>query len=179
MQKSLRVLALLAVVALGIWGWGFLFPSPEKIIRSRLNAVAETVSFEPGQGTISKGYKAQKLMEFFTPDVEASVNMKEYREQTFSGRDELIQAYMWFQSQFKAVKVELIDINLKFAPDKQSVVANLTLKVFLPSDRDFTPQELNVMLKRVDKKWLIYRIETVKTLALNEIILLRHAQASP
>ena len=150
MQKSIRILALLALVALGIWGLG-----TEKVIRSRLNAVAKTVSFEPGEGTISKGYKAQKLMDYFTPDVEVNVNMKEYREQTFSGRDELIQAYMWFQFFFKAVKVELIDINLKFAPDKQSVVANLTLKVFMYNEREFTPQELNVMLKRIDKKWLI------------------------
>jgi len=168
MQKFLRILAALAVVGLAIWGWRILFPSPEKVIRSRLNDLAETVSFEPGEGTISKGYKTQKLMEFFTTDVEINVDLKEYPAQTLSGRDELIQSAMWIQSRFKSVKVELIDINITLEPDKQKAVANLTCKLFLSGERDFTPQELNFMLKKVDKKWLIYRIETVRTLALNE-----------
>jgi hypothetical protein len=166
MQKSFRILGALAVLALGIWGWRVLFPSPEKIIRSRLDSLAASVSFEPGEGTLTKGYKAQKLTEFFTPDVEIDVNMREYPPQTFSGRDELVQSAMWIQTRFRSVKVELIDINIKLADDKQSAVANLTCKIFLSGERDFTPQELNFTLKKVDNKWLIYRIETVRTLAL-------------
>ena len=93
--------------------------------------------------------------------------MREYPSQTFNGRDELVQSFLWVQSHFRSVKVELIDINIKLSDDKQSAVANLTGKVFLAGDRDFTPQEFNFMLKKVDNKWLIYRVETVKTLGLN------------
>jgi hypothetical protein len=167
MQKSFRLLAALAIVGLGFWGWRVLFPGPEKIIRSNLDHLARTLSFEQGDGTISKGYKAQKLMDFFTTDVEIDVNMREYPSQTFNGRDELVQSFLWVQSHFRSVKVELIDINIKLSDDKQSAVANLTGKVFLAGDRDFTPQEFNFMLKKVDNKWLIYRVETVKTLGLN------------
>jgi hypothetical protein len=65
MQKSLRFLFAAALIALGVWGWRILFPSPEKIIRARLTELAATLSFEPGEGTIVQAYNAQKLKEFF------------------------------------------------------------------------------------------------------------------
>jgi hypothetical protein len=54
MQKSFHVVLVAALIALGIWGWRMLFPSPENIIRARLASLAETVSYEPKVGPIPR-----------------------------------------------------------------------------------------------------------------------------
>jgi hypothetical protein len=165
MQKSFRILFAAALIGLCIWGWWILFPSPERVIRSRLTKLAKTVSFEANTGALAKAYDAQKLTDYLTSDVEIHVNPREYPPQSLSGRDDLIQALMWAQSHFTAFRVELVDINITFGSDKQTATANLTCKAYLSGERDFTPQEFNFFLKKVEKKWLIYRIETVKTLS--------------
>ena len=45
MKIVFRIVLLAALAALGVWLWTMLFPSPEKIIRQRLDAVAQRASF--------------------------------------------------------------------------------------------------------------------------------------
>jgi hypothetical protein len=165
MQKSLRIVGAVALIGLGVWGWFIFFPSPEKVIRSRLNNLAKTVSFEPKDGIISRGYSAEKAAGFFTTDVEVSVDVRGIEPMTFSGRDEIQQRAMAAAHMLRGLKVEFLDINITLGPDKQTATANLTAKWTIPGDREFNVQELNFKLKKVDDKWLIYRVETVKTLS--------------
>jgi hypothetical protein len=44
-------------------------------------------------------------------------------------------------------------------------VANVTGKATVEGEGDFQVQEFNFKLKKVDRTWLIYRIDTVKTLS--------------
>ena len=165
MQKLVRILVIAALIGAAIWGWWVLFPSPERAIRSQLKGLSETVSFDAKEGTIPKGFKAQKLLDYFTVDVEASVNVREYPAHTFNGRDELMQALLYAQSNLKGLQVKFLDINVTLGPDKQTAVAYLTAQATIPGDRDFNLLELNVSLKKVEGKWMIYKIETVKTLS--------------
>jgi hypothetical protein len=167
MQKSFRIVLVAALIGAGLWGWWMLFPGPERILRSRLKELARTVSFDAKEGTLAKAYHAQKLTEFFTADVEFSIDLREYPARTLNGRDELMRVAMWLRTRFREMRIEFVDINLSFGPDKQTATANLTCKAFFPGERDFSPQEFNFLWKKVDGKWLIYRVETVRTLSQN------------
>ena len=166
MQKFIRTLAAAALIVLGIWVWRILFPSPEHVIRSLVGDVAETVSFDSRDGNISKAYKVSKLQDFFTVDVEIAVDAPGYRPHTFTGREEITQALMAAQQHFRGLKVEFPDVNVKVSADKESAVVNLTAQANITGDRDFGIMEFNFLLKKIEGKWKIYRIETVKTLSL-------------
>lgn len=165
MQKSLRLLGTLALIGLGVWGWFILFPGPEKVIRSRLNNLARTVSFEPNDGTLARGYSAQKAAGFFTRDAEVVVEVRGIEALNFSGRDEILQRLMIVARELHGLKVEFLDINVTLEPDRQSAKANLTGKWTLAGDKEFNVMEFNFLLRKVDGTWLIYRVETVKTLS--------------
>jgi hypothetical protein len=166
MQKSLRLLIAAALIGLGTWGWLVVFPSPEKIIRSLLDKLATTASFEPKDSRIARVLKAQKITGFFTPDVVISLDIHGFEGGmvTVTGRDELQQAALGW-TRIGGLKIEFLDVSVIFGPDKQTAIVNLTGKATLEGQRDFFVQESNFMLKRVKGKWLIYRIETVKTLS--------------
>ncbi len=167
MQKFIRLLLAAAVVALAIWGWWVLFPSPERAIRSRLKNLAEIVSFDAKEGTISKGYKAQKLTDYFPVEVEITIDVRGYPAQNVTGRDELMRGLLYAQSRLNGLKVQFMDMNVKLADDKLSAVVNLTAQADFAGDHDLNVQELNFTLKKVEGRWLITKIETVKTLSLN------------
>lgn len=164
MQKSVRLLIAAALIGFGIWGWRVCFPSPEKVIRTRLSQLAAAASFGPQQGMMARAYQVQKIPGFFTPDAVINLEVRGYEAQTLSGQDEL-QSEALKLTRLDGLKVEFLDVSVTFGADKRTAVANLALKATVAGQRDFLAQEFDFMFKNVDGKWLIYRVETVQTLA--------------
>lgn len=159
----------LAVIIVGIvvWVWVTFFPGPEQAIRKRLAEVAELGSFAGNEGSAAKVFNAQKLASYFTPDIEISVDVPGLSRQKLSGQDELLKAAMAIRTSgyISNIKVELVDINITFAPGKDSAIVNLTLKVQANGEKEFTPQEMKFTMKKIKGEWLIREAETVKTLS--------------
>jgi hypothetical protein len=159
-KKPVRLILAVAVIGLAIWGWRVWFPGPQNAIRARLLKLARTVSVEPGEGAIPRG-----LGDYFTADVVINLEARGFDTRELQGRDELMQAVMGAMQHVRGLKVEFLDINVTLDAGDQSAVANLTGKATVEGERDFEVQEFNFKLKLVDRTWLIYRIDTVKTLS--------------
>jgi hypothetical protein len=165
MKRVLQIALAAAVIALAFWLWSTLFPTPEKVVRSRLNALAKAISFKSGTGAIAKAYNAEKVSEFFTPDVSVEVNLAGFEPISLHGRDEILQIATAAGSRLTSLKVEFPDMNITFGPDGTTAKVNLTGKATIPGERDISAQEFNFQLRKVDGKWLIFQIETVRTLS--------------
>lgn len=165
MKRWATVVLGVAVIALAFWLWTVLFPSPERAIHSRLNALAKAISFDAKGGLLAQAYDAQKVGGFFTTDVDVEVDVSGYEPMSFHGRDDVLQAAAAARAHLSSLKVEFPDMNITLDPDKQGAKVNLTGKATVPGERDVTAQEFNFFMKKVDGKWMIYRVETVKTLA--------------
>jgi len=169
MKRAGQIIFAAAIIGVAFWLWTVLFPSPEKVIRSRLNALAKSLSFNSGSGLLGKAYDAQKAAEFFTTDVDVEVNLTGYEPISLHGRDEVLQIVVAARSRLTSLKVEFPDMNISLGADGQTAKVNLTGKGTIPGERDISAQEFNFMLKKVDGKWLIYQVETVKTLSMFKV----------
>ena len=169
MQKYSRILITAAVIGLGFWGWRVLFPSPQHLITTRLMKLARTASFDPQDGALTRANKARQLLDLFTPDVQVEIDLRGYGQITFNGRDEVQSAVLaeMAPGRWAGLKVEFSDISVVLGPDRQTAVANLTGKATLDGQSDFIVKEFNFSLRKVQRNWLIYRVETVKTLSEN------------
>lgn len=165
MKWAFRGALAVILIALGIWIWVTLFPGPEQAIRKRLAELARLGSFASNEGALAKGLNAQQLAGFFTPDVEVSVDVPGLQRVKLSGRDNLLTAAMAVRGNLSSLKVDLLDINITFNPDKTTAIVSLTLKVQVNGERDFTPQEMKFTMKKVKGEWLIRGAETVRTLS--------------
>jgi hypothetical protein len=165
MKWAFRGALAIIIIALGVWIWVTFFPGPEQAIRKRLAELAQLGSFAGNEGQIAKVANTQKLAGFFTPDIEVSVDVPDVPRQKLSGQDDLLKAAMAVRTYLSSLNVQLVDITITFGPDKTSAIANLTLKVQVNGERDFTPQEMKFTLKKVKGEWLIREAETVRTLS--------------
>ena len=168
-EWTIRAILVAALIALGIWSWGVFFPSPEKVIRKRLVELAKTASFSSKEGLVAKAWNANRLADFFTEDVEVTVELPG-DQHTLSGRAELLQAAAGTRSRFSSLSVEFPDIKVTVAPDRTSAVVNLTARGKIPGERDYYLQELRMRMVKVKRDWLINQVETVKTLSLNSYL---------
>jgi len=163
-EWTVRILLLGLLAAVGFWAWRTLVPNPEKVIRNRLGELAKAASFSSNQGLMTTAWNASSLAEFFTPDVEVTVDVPG-SQHTFNGRDELLQAYMSARKVVQSLSIKFPDIKVTVAPDKVSAVVYLTAEARVAGERDFFLQELRLQLILVKRDWLVTRVETVKTLS--------------
>lgn len=159
-----RIMVVGVLAALVVWGWHMFFPSPEAAIRKRLGELAKAASFSSNEGLIAKAYNASLLGEFFTPDVQVTVEVPG-TQRTFSGRDDLLQAAVGARSAVGSLTVEFPDIKVIVAPDETSAVVILTARGKVPGERDFYVQELRLRMIKIKRDWLIDQVQTVKTLS--------------
>lgn len=165
MQKSFRIIVAAAVIGLGVWLWYVFFPSPERAIRKRVHALANAVSFKPEDGIVARGYGMQKAAGYFTTNAEVTIDSRSYHELTLSGRDEIQTAMMRAAQVFKGLNVELTGLVITVDPDKQSARVDLTGKATITGQRDFDVMEFNFYFRKEAGEWLIYKVESVKTLS--------------
>ena len=156
------VLAMLVVA--GIWGWRVLHPGPEQVIRKQLTELATVASFGSNEGSLTRLSKAQKLTTFCTSDVAITVEVPGGSQQSFNGREEVLQVAAGAKSVVGSLKVEFLDTAVTVQPGQPIAFATLTARGNVSGEPDFLVQELKFTFKKIDGHWLISRVETVKTL---------------
>jgi hypothetical protein len=164
MKHFLRLGLLAAVIAAGLWSWTVLFPSPEKVIRNRLVKLASLASFTSNEGNIARVANIERMGTFFAGNIEVVIDIPGVETHSFTRREELQQAAMQARSVVGALQVEFPDIHITLAPDKQSAVADVTLKAKVSGQNELIVQELAISLSKTNHDWLVTRVETVKTL---------------
>jgi cytoskeletal protein RodZ len=160
----IRIILLAVLGALGYWGWTLFFPSPEKVIRKQLHALATEASFAPKQSLITQAWNASVLESFFTPDVQVTITVPG-TEHSINGRAELLQAALGAHQVVSSLQIDLPDIKVVVAPGKEAAVVNLTARGKVSGQKDYYLQELRLRLIKVKRDWLINEIVTVRTLS--------------
>jgi hypothetical protein len=157
-----RFVLLAALLASGVWLWAVFFPSPEKIIRKQLASVAGEISFNSGENPLVIAVRSENLASRFGTNIEVNISAPEYGRQDIVGRAEITQAAAAARARWSSLKVEFPDVNVTVAPDKQSAVADVALKVQAAGDKDFSVQEMKFTFQKFGGDWLITRVETVR-----------------
>lgn len=164
MRILLRLCLVAALLALGWWLWTVFFPSPETVIRKRLDKVATLVSFGSKEGNFARAANVLQLTGYFSTNIEITVDTPAQSRQTLSGRDEITQAALGVRNLLSGLAVEFVDQNITLSPDQSEATVSLTGKARVTGDRDLLVQELKFFLRKINGDWLIVRIETVRTL---------------
>lgn len=164
MRILVRIVALLAMAALGYWLWTVFFPGDETVIRKRLNRVAELMTFDAKEGNIARIANVEEAASLFAREVEIVIDTPAQSRQILAGRDELRQTALAVRMSLAGLTIKFLDINVTLAPDKTNATVNLTGEARVPGDRDLFVQEMRFTLRKVEGKWLITRVETVRTL---------------
>jgi hypothetical protein len=165
MKAVLKLVLLTALIALGVWLWLVLFPSPEKIIRHRLEKLAQKISFSPGEGNLARIASAESVDGYFSTNVEVNIDVPGRVQHSFWGRAEITQAALASRSAVSGLTVKFPDVNVTVMPDKQNATADLTFEATVNGQADVIVQEMRVTLQKIDGQWQITHVETVRTLS--------------
>lgn len=158
-----RLILLAALIAVGVWLWTWLFPSPEKIIRKRLAQVAAEVSFNTGENPLVIAARAESLAARFSTNAEIRLDAPGYERLELTGRAEITQAAAQARmANLKSLKVEFPDVNVAVAPDKRSAVVDADVEVRTGNQKNFSVQEVKFTFQKIGRDWLITRVQSIR-----------------
>ena len=157
-----RLVLLGILITAGVWLWTLVFPSPEKVVRKRLAQVAAEASFNSGENPLVIAARSENLASRFSTNVEVNLNAPGFEPLQFSGRAEITQAAAGARTRLSSLKVEFPDASVTVAPDRQSAVADVAVKVQAAGEKDSTVQEVKFTFQKIGGDWLITRVESVR-----------------
>lgn len=173
MKIVLRLVLLAALAALGVWLWTIFFPSPEKIIRRQLDAIAKCASFTANESALARLGAAQNLAGHFSTNAEVHIDTRETGQHDLIGKDQIMQTVVAAQSVLGSMNVKFLDVKLAVAPDKQSATADLTVDANVSNQPDAIVQEVKITFQKINGEWRVTRVETVRVLSFLDFELTR------
>jgi hypothetical protein len=164
MKTAFRLVLLAAAAGIGFWLWTILFPSPEKIVRKKISTLAAVASFDANASNITRAGKAGSAAGMFANDAQIVVDVSGAGARTLSGREEIREAALGGFASLPSLAVRFLDAAVTVGEDRQSAEVNCTAEVRAGDSKEFGVQEMRFQFRKIDKDWLITRVETVKTL---------------
>jgi hypothetical protein len=158
---GVRLFLIGIVAGLGYYGWQFLFPGAEQVIRNRLNKMAQAASFPHNEGPLAKLANSQHLAAFFSANTQVDIDVPGRQQHTMAGREEVMQVAMGARSAVDSLKVEFLDIKVLVGADKESAQASLTVYARTTSDPEPFVQPVRINLNKSDGEWLIASFKTI------------------
>jgi hypothetical protein len=164
LKTVFRLILALSVSALAVWLWLVLFPSPEKIIIGQFEKLARAASVQPGEGSLARLAGAEKVGRFFSTNVQIDIDLPNRQQHAAMSREEIVQAVLAAHSA-GGLKVKFPDINVTVASDQATAQADVTVEAKVPGEQDVLVQAMKFTLQKTDGRWLITRVQTVRTLS--------------
>ena len=160
-RKTSLILGLILLLGVGIW---FMIPDEEAIVRRTLTRLAATVSFPLNESPLLRLANASRLRDFLEAGVEVQFEYERVGTRIVQGRAEVVQFATVARETLKQARFQLLDITVKIDPEGTAATAYMTLLADVSGEKNAISQELKVTLKKIEGKWLVARVETLRTL---------------
>jgi ketosteroid isomerase-like protein len=164
LKTLFRLVLAAALAAFGVWLWLVLFPSPQKVIARQFEKLARAASIEPNQGFLPRLTGAQEAGSFFAATVQIDIDTPVRQQHEPMSRDDIVQAFLAARVA-GGLKVRFPDISVTVGPDRQTAQADVTVEARTSDGQASLVQAMRFTLQKIDGKWLITRVQTVRTLS--------------
>lgn len=156
MRSRIALIMWVLAAALAVYlAWTWLLPGPEKIIRKRLAEMRELVSFSSNEGPLAKLANSEKLLGYFTPDIEIRINIPGRQDLSLSGREDLRQAILGARSQVDSIHMEFHDIRVMVDATKTSATTLVTVRADGATGGEPFVERMRIYFTKTDGKWLV------------------------
>lgn len=161
-QRGLAIV----VVLLVLWfGWRYVFPDDETEIRGALERIADAVtSGAAEEGEVARIARAASIRNELDPQITVDAGPPFSK---ITGREALVGAVARLNSTVRDLDVQLNDVQVALAPDRQTARVSLTAEAHFRDDgggQAFEARELDVMFRRRDGDWVVAEVALVRAL---------------
>ncbi len=164
MVRIKYVLIALILIAAGIGIFFTLFQSEEKRVKKQFLLLSESISKEPGETIFTMDQKIKKTGSLFGESCE--IHIPAYSLSGSLTRDEVVSYAVRGRLYASELLLKFYDFHIAFPAENEATVrltARLTGKL-TTGEAINEAHEFDCLLKKIEKKWLLTKIEVVEVL---------------
>jgi hypothetical protein len=165
MSHWLRGIVIVAVMAVGGWyGWHWLFPDDEAMIRAVLTRIEESIGGSGTEGDLGRLAKVAALRSELDQKITIDAGPPFSR---LSGRDAVLGAAARLNTSVPDLEIRFVDVQVSLAADRRTANAYMTAEASFHDARSgqaFEARELDVTFRKLDGAWVIAEANLVRTL---------------
>jgi len=165
LKKFLNIAGIVVALLVAFWAYRALFPGDEKLIRRLLAEVAETAEVKSNENPLFKIAGANKLAGYFSPDAVLRMDVPGVDSRGLDSPEDIRHAFTAARAGLQEAKFQVQELQVTVA-DSQSATAQFVGVAYLNGSGDPLVQEFKMQLRKMDSRWKISRVETVKTLGM-------------
>jgi hypothetical protein len=157
---SRRLLAIVAILALGFLAWRYLLPDDERDVHKRLNAFAADFN-ETSSGGVATVAHAARIGSYFTEDVVVELGDG---APPIRGRQTLIAMATRLQPRTEAFTLELVDQNVTVSSPSTAevnVTATFRQRSHASGEDAVEARELALRMIKTAGDWLVSEVKSV------------------
>ncbi len=154
---------LLLVIGIGWAAWA-MWPNESRKIRKVIEQLAADASFSPRDGNLAKLASIEAVSSRLTADAELQVDTAGFPARTLNGRDEIREVVAASRAVEGGIQIQLFDIVVTLGPGENEAKAALTASAKSGGTELIAAQEFVFQLRKRDGRWLVHRIQAVRTL---------------
>lgn len=156
-----RLAPWLATVAVALAWLAFSRPTDEDRVRRVIEGMARDASFSGNEGNLARIAKVESIASAFTDDAELHIDQVLPIESSISGRDAIKGMLLAGAPQVRSVEVKVHDVQVTLEDDiKARAVLTASARTG-GAKGEFTAQEFEFRLVRVEGQWRVRRIDAV------------------
>lgn len=159
-----RAIWVLGVLVMIFVAFQWLFPSPEKVIRKRLNRLAGLISVSPGDSALKRMAAVSSIMELFASDVSLSLVDIGQGLGDVQGRDSLRELVVAGLARVERLELRFPDVVVIVGEDRQRATADVAAMAEVNRETTPTVARLDIEFRKEEGRWLIQRVTSVPLL---------------
>jgi hypothetical protein len=159
-KKLSNIVLVLLAIGLAVFGWVWLHPSPERVIRGQMEKLQENLTVKPGEGNFARVAAINRVLSVFAPNVQINAEGMPHMGDTISGQTELQQALFAARTQLQG-EVKFYDVHVIVGPEETNAVVNFTASARLTNQNEPYSQDIKARFEKIDGKWLIARVDPI------------------
>lgn len=160
MARPVLSLACVAVIGWLAYLW---WPGEERLIRGRLDALAETLSASPGDAGLAQVARVAGLASYFAPDVQLR-----FGTQAIESREMLLGLVSRWTPPSDGFSVEFVDVTVTLQEPPQAAEVYLTATLSSRDPRTGEPavdaREAVLTMRKLEGEWVISSVVGADTL---------------
>lgn len=142
----------------GLLYW-WVFPPDSVLIERRIHSLVKLFPSKASESTFSRLIQANRIADHFTHDVAIRMGESYTTMGDIQGRSDLIQSAAAVRTRWPNLRFEVLDVTTTLTNEGQQAKVRFGLLMWMNQEPDPVSQTLQLVLRKEQRKWLIFLVE--------------------
>ena len=159
MKRAVQVLLLVVLIVGGWFLYEWMFPPLEVVLEKRVRALVALIPPTGKESMITQAIKASRIADYFAPNISIQLDGFSRWTDSVHTRNDLQGLVAGARANWPGATIDIAGVKVTVGDDRESALVQMGVVVKQPREPDPVAGEMRLYLKKIEKSWVIEKVE--------------------